>query len=200
MGVSHLSATELVAKAQSIHDAMTANPVYATPNPSLTVLQTGIDKLAEANAAVDENPGPAEHHTRRQYLLQLKALLKTLAGYVQTTSGVDETKILSSGFDVARRGSPIGELNPPVNLGSRVTSMSGRVSLKWESPYGTEMNHVFMSEASSPFNWVLIGATSKSRFNADSLEPGKFYWFAVSAIGAAGETSKSEPARAMAAA
>ena len=62
------------------------------------------------------------------------------------------------------------------------------------------MHHVFMSTTAEPFNWVLIGATSKSRFDADSLEPGTFYFFAVSALGAAGESSKSEPCRAMAAA
>ena len=199
MGVSHLSATELVAKAQSIHDALTGNTDFPTPNPTLVVLQAAVTALANANAAVEKNAGPAERHERSVKARALRELVKTMAGYVQTTSHGDEDLILSTGFAVVKRGSPIGELNPPTNLGSRITSMSGRVSLRWDAPYGTEMNHVFMSEANDPFNWVLIGATSKSRFNADSLEPGKFYWFAVSSIGAAGETSKCEPARAMAA-
>lgn len=51
-----------------------------------------------------------------------------------------------------------------------------------------------------PFAWDLIGVTTKSRFNADSLTPGTCYWFDVTAIGAAGETSKSDVLRAMAAA
>ncbi|MBK6552293.1 MAG: fibronectin type III domain-containing protein [Flavobacteriales bacterium] len=45
-----------------------------------------------------------------------------------------------------------------------------------------------------------MSSTTKQRFNVDGLEPGKFYYFAVSAIGSAGESSKSEPAEVMAAA
>lgn len=65
---------------------------------------------------------------------------------------------------------------------------------------GTDTHHVYMSTTNAPFNWELIGVTSKSGFNVDDLQPGKFYWFAVTAIGAAGESSKSEPCRVMAAA
>lgn len=55
------------------------------------------------------------------------------------------------------------------------------------------MHHVYMSTGNDPFNREPIGATGKSRFAANGLEPGTFYWFAVPAIGAAGETSKSRP-------
>jgi hypothetical protein len=61
-------------------------------------------------------------------------------------------------------------------------------------------DHVYMSTSNAPFQWDFIGVTTKSRFHADNLAPGTFYWFAVSAINAAGESSKSEPCRAMAAA
>ena len=57
-----------------------------------------------------------------------------------------------------------------------------------------------MSTSNDPLKWELIGVTSKSRYNVDELEPGTFYWFAVTAIGAAGESSMSEPCRVMAAA
>ena len=76
----------------------------------------------------------------------------------------------------------------------------GCCSFRWDREDGTDMHHVFMSTSNNPFNWVLIGATTKSRFDADSLAPGTFYWFAVTALGAAGESSKSEPLLLMAAA
>ncbi|MBK7554582.1 MAG: hypothetical protein IPI55_08270 [Flavobacteriales bacterium] len=47
---------------------------------------------------------------------------------------------------------------------------------------------------------MLIGNTSKQKYNDDDNTPGTFYYYAVSALGTAGESSKSEPARAMAAA
>lgn len=200
MGVARLSATELVAKAQGIHDNVVGNANFPTPDPTVVVLQTHIDALAAANAAVEADGGKAAHTAKRAAMKQLRADLKKLAAYVQMASGGDADKILSSAFEVVQRGGPIGELNPPSNLGARVTNMSGRVSLRWEREDGADMHHVFMSTSNSPFKWELIGATSKSRFNADSLQPGTFYWFAVTALGAAGESSKSEPCQAMAAA
>ena len=97
------------------------------------------------------------------------------------------------------RGGPIGGLNAPKNLGARLTSTTGRVSPKWDREDGADMHHVFMSKKNDPFTWELIGVTGKSRLNADTLTPGTFYWFAVSAIGAAGESSKSDVLLEMAA-
>ena len=200
MGIVSLSATELVAKAQARHDSLTGNAKYPAPVPALAAVQTAIDALVAANAAVEKNAGPTEHQERRVADRALRAVVKQLAGYVQTASAGDADTILTSGFEVVKRGGPIGELAPPTNLGTRVTDMSGRVSLKWSREYGADMHHVYMSTSNDPFKWELIGVTSKSRFAVDSLAPGTFYWFAVTAIGTAGETSMSEPCRAMAAA
>jgi hypothetical protein len=162
-------------------------------------MQGYIDDLAAANATVEANGGKGDHQAKRTAEKVLRAAIKAWAWYVQNASGGDEDKILLSKFEVVKRGTPVGELNPPQNLGARLTNRSGRVALHWKREAGADMHHVFMSTTSEPFNWQLIGATSKSRFNADSLEPGTFYFFAVTALGAAGESSKSEPCRAMAA-
>ena len=68
------------------------------------------------------------------------------------------------------------------------------------SQYSAMPGHMYMITSNNPFNWVLVGATTKCRFIADSLEPGTIHWFAVTAIGAAGESSNSEPLMARAAA
>ena len=64
---------------------------------------------------------------------------------------------------------------------------------------GTDVFHVFRSSTSEPFKWELIGATTKRSFFAEGLESAQSYWFAVSAVGAAGESSKREPLLARAA-
>lgn len=199
MGVDRLSAPELVAKAQGIHDKVAAHAAFPAPVPSAVDLQKNIDDLAAANAAVNANGGKADYLFRRASYTAVRAALKSWGGYVQMASGGVEDVILGSGFGVVQRGGPIGELSPPKNLGTRVTTMEGRASFVWERDGGADMYHVFMSATNAPFNWELIGATTKSRFNADTLQPGTIYWFAVSAIGAAGETSKSEPLMARAA-
>jgi hypothetical protein len=199
MGVNRLPATGLVAKAQAIHDKLDGNAEFPTPVPSLADFQKHIDELAAANAAVDANGGKAEHLAKFVAMKQVLADIKSLCGYVQATSGGDADLILSTGFEVVKRGGPIGELNPPTKLVSKFTTMEGRAAIQWKREDGADLYHVYMSRTNNPFTWELIGATTKSRFNADSLEPATIYWFSVTAIGAAGESSKSEPLMARAA-
>ncbi len=200
MGLLGHAATAIVAKAQGLFAKLTASAVlFPSPVPPLATFQTHIDELAAANAAADVNGGKAEYQEKRETLKVVLGDIKSLAAYVQATSFGDKDMILASGFDVVRRGSLIGELAPPDKLVARFTNMEGRASLAWDGEDGTDMYHVFISRTAEPFKWELIGATTKRRFNADSLEPATAYWFAVSAIGAAGESSKSEPLMARAA-
>lgn len=199
MGLIGLAATAMVAKAQGILDKIKTSVLFTAPVPPLVTFQADIDALAAANAAANVNGGKAEHQAKREALKVVKADIKSLLGYVQATSGGDADKILSSGFELVKRSTPYGELNPPVNLQARFTTMEGRVSFFWEGEKGADTYLVFRSAVNDPFKWEMIGTTTKRRFNADRLESGVNYWFAVSAVGAAGETSKSEPLLARAA-
>lgn len=201
LGLAGLPATGLVAKAQGLHDAVEANAVvFPNPIPAAPAFQALIDKLVSANAAVDANKGRKEYLDRDNADAAVRDAVKQWAGYVQMVSGGDPTIIKTSTFEVVKKGSPVGELPPPRNLGARLTNFTGRAALVWEREDGADQHHVYMSTSNDPLTWELIGVTSKSRYNVDHLEPGKFYWFAVSAIGSAGESSKSEPCRVMAAA
>jgi hypothetical protein len=200
MGVGRLSGTELVPKAQAIHDGMDANVLFPVPVPTTAEFQLQIKALAAANALVDAERSKSAYSARNAAEKLVRATLKSWAGYVQMASGGDADKILTSNFEVSKRGEPIGELNPPSKLSTALTRTSNRVSLNWPREEGADMYHVYICTEQAPEKWELLAATTKSRFNVDNLEAGKFYWFAVSAIGAAGESSKSEPCRAMAAA
>ena len=130
MGLDGLSATEIVAKAQGVPCMLAASAgTFPAPVPSLATFQDHIDALAAANAAVDANGGKADHLLKKKALQLVKADVKTQAAYVQAVSGGDADLINAGGFDVVKRGGPIGELNPPKNLGSRYTNMSARVSI-----------------------------------------------------------------------
>jgi len=200
LGLTDLPATVLVAKAQGLWNMLTAHAAtFPAPVPSLAEFRAEINALAAANAAVDANGGKSDHLAKRTAVEAVRAAIKSLGGYVQAASGGNESKILLSGFEVVKRGGSIGELAPPQQLSSRITNREGRVSFRWKGDRGAEVYHVFMSTTNSPFTWELIGATTKCRFHADSLGPATLYWFAVSAVGAAGESSKSEPLLARAA-
>ncbi|MFZ1686664.1 MAG: fibronectin type III domain-containing protein [Flavobacteriales bacterium] len=200
MGLTGLTADALLNKGRFVVAEMTAAvAIYATPSPTLASVTTALDTLEAANGAV-LNRGKSDFQARRVAYNAVKLLLQQLAGYVQQVAAGDENKILASGFEVRRRSGPIGDLNPPANLAGRITTLTGRVSLDWDRERGADTYKVFRSDTSDPFKWDLVAVTTRSRFNVDSLTPGTFYWFAVSAIGAAGESSKSDVLRAMAAA
>ncbi|MBK6884635.1 MAG: fibronectin type III domain-containing protein [Flavobacteriales bacterium] len=130
----------------------------------------------------------------------LMAQLAKLCDSINGEAAGDKSKLLTCGLPMRRENEPFGELPPPTKLVSRLTSTRGRASLVWNGPAGTRVYNMYISTTNSPYVWTLVSSTTKQRFNVDGLEPGKFYYFAVSAIGSAGESSKSEPAEVMAAA
>ncbi|MGV9014073.1 MAG: hypothetical protein ACOH13_15885 [Flavobacteriales bacterium] len=200
VGLQAQNANSLPAYAQGMVVNIGANPIFATPTPALAVVTTAILALIAANAGVEANAGPAEHRERRRKVKDLQGLVRQLASYVQNVSAGDEGIILSSGFDVRRRSTPLGELTTPSGLISRPANREGRARLKWGVERGADTYHVHKSVGDVPDRWELVAATTKSNCDVDGLVPGQFYWFAVSAIGAAGETSLSEPCKVMAAA
>ncbi len=199
MGLIGLAATAIVAKALGVFNMLTGNLLYTNPVPSLDEFKEHIDALVAANADADSNGGKADYQAKREAVAVVKADLKNLLAYVQATSKGDGSKILTSGFELVKRATPHGELKPPTSLHSNFTTMVQRVSMRWLAQKGSDTYHVFRSNSNEPFRWELIGTTTKRSFNADNLESGVQYWFAVSAVGAAGETSKSEPLLARAA-
>ncbi|MFN8350356.1 MAG: fibronectin type III domain-containing protein [Flavobacteriales bacterium] len=191
---------ETATKAQAVHDAVVANAAaFPNPLPTSSAKSRSTTRWRPRAAVDPESAAAKEYRSRRSLRSRCRRAQKQWGGYVQMQSGGDATDE-SSAWKWCARAVLRGELPPPRNLGARLTNKQGCASLVWEREYGADMHHVYMSTSNDPFNWELIGVTTKSRFNADSLEPGKFYWFAVSAIGAAGESSMSEPCRVMAAA
>ena len=47
-------------------------------------------------------------------------------------------------------------------------------------------------------NWTLLALTSRASYEATALEPGKHYWFRMCALGAAGASPFSDPAKGFA--
>ncbi|MBK7102947.1 MAG: fibronectin type III domain-containing protein [Flavobacteriales bacterium] len=130
----------------------------------------------------------------------LMALLAKLCDSINGEAAGDKSKLLTCGLPLRRENQPVGELPPPVKLVSKLTETRGRVSLQWVGPDGTRLYNVYWSTTNSPYDWRLLSGATKQRYNADGLEPGTVYYFAVSAVGTAGESSRSEPAEVMAAA
>ncbi|MBK9420883.1 MAG: fibronectin type III domain-containing protein [Flavobacteriales bacterium] len=178
---------------------MHANVNFPTLAGQVTALETATDTLESAITAA--NTGDHEKVAVRK--LAEGVVLEGLNALCSAINGVapnDMDKLVTCGFPLRKEPQPKGELDPPTKLVYRLTKTTGRAALVWNGEDGTRLFNVHQSTQSEPFNWVAIGSTTKRRFNVDSLTPGEFYWFSISAVGTAGESSLSEPVRVMAAA
>ncbi len=199
LGLDGLSAIEKVAKSLFIETKMTAAiATFPTPSPTLLVVKAAREDL-EAAVAETLNGGKAATFAKDQAEAVLTELLTQLAGYVMSVAGSDEAKILSSGYELRRRGDPIGDLPAPVNLVATFTDFPGRIDLDWDPVYGAHLYQVYQNDLdpNDPAKWKLITMTTASKFVIEGLVTGVYYWFRVNAVGTAGESPMSDPAKSL---
>ena len=131
--------------------------------------------------------------------LRLREMLADILDHFDLKQRIAVSNIDHDTIRTRRENSPTWEPNPVQNVASRYNPQSGRVSLVFDGPDGARMFNVYRRTSNNPFTWELIGTTTKQKYNSDGNIPGSILWFAITAVGTAGESSKSEPARAMAA-
>jgi hypothetical protein len=188
LGTSGLSDSALVVKGRTCHDMCTGNENFLLPDGFLDSLKEACDKLAQLEDQVFFYGGRIAHQQKRVAATTLRALIKELAGYVQAQSKGDVGKILSGGFEVRRRGTPVEQLGPVQNLRPLLTNFAGEVVLRWNLVANAINYQVFANSTnpSDPAAWELVAFTSKSRYTVEALESGRFYWFRVQAMGRKG--------------
>ncbi len=183
----------VIEKAKLIQNSMTGNATFPTPIPTLIALTAFIDALALAyeNAL---NGGKVQKALMRIALADLLLALKTMSGYIQGVSTGDETRILSTGFDVKRPRTPVGILLSPANLRSVFGFASGEIILRWAGVKKRLIYKVQMNE--TPGNedgWKDYTFTSKIRIIVTGLVSDRMYSFRVATLSADGIGSYSDP-------
>ncbi|HKR05278.1 MAG TPA: fibronectin type III domain-containing protein [Bacteroidia bacterium] len=183
----------IIEKARFILAKMTGNVTFPTPIPTLIVLVALIDALSLAyeNAL---GGGKVQKALMRLALKDLLDALKTMSGYVQSVSAGDETKILSSGFDVRRPRTPAGILPPPVNLRSVFGFLPGEIIVRWGGVkkkliYKMQINDTPGDET----KWKDHTYTGRNRLVVTGLVSDKMYEFRIASISAEGLGSYSDP-------
>ncbi|MBB3186227.1 fibronectin type III domain-containing protein [Microbacter margulisiae] len=173
----------IVTYAQSIKNALTDNENFPGPNPQLTELQKCIDEMKVA-IVNSKNGNKEDTAIKRNKRANLEAIMKKLANYVQDTSNGDEAIILSSGFEIIRKASPVGPLPRVTGIEITPGTSRGSLNLKWdvvESAYAYNVEYIEMpgSETSSKTRL----STSKSSIIIPNLKRGQQYAFQVVAVG-----------------
>ncbi|MBP6390569.1 MAG: hypothetical protein KA175_01285 [Flavobacteriales bacterium] len=199
IGLDGLTALDKVAKAVFIGGKMTGNATFPTPVPTLAALDTARENLELAIAAALDG-GKSVTFAKNEAEADLDEVITQLAGYVVSIAGADEVKIRSAGFDVRRRGSPIGELLAPGNLRADLTEFQGQIATDWDPVYGARLYEVYRNDSDPAVEaeWKLVAMTTKSKHLEQGLASGSTHWFRIKALGTAGESPLSDPAQAMA--
>jgi hypothetical protein len=189
-----LRAPALLILLRNVIAKLTGNIFFPATPHTLASMETLADDLESATQNALQG-GLAERELRNALVEQTKDVLTQTANYVRATANGDRKMLSTSGFDMARTAEPIGVPGVPHIKGGAATGRTGEVEFRWTGERGAHVYNVLMSatDPSVAANWEPMATTTRTRYHAQDLEPYKAYWFAVSAIGAAGESALSEP-------
>ena len=175
--------------------AMTGNPNFTTPTPSLASITTAVNNLevAYTNALGGGKVLTAIMHDKE---VILDNLLTLLGAYVTATANGSETIVLSAGMQVKGLGGRIAKV-------FSVTKGLHTGQLKLATKFYASHAYIWQmvldplpdeTAAVDPAHtWEQIGVTPRASFVKDDLELGKKYWFRVASVGSEGQSAWSDP-------
>jgi hypothetical protein len=194
----NLSVTAKLAKAKQIVTALTGNPNFPNPNPSLSAVIAVIMQTETTLAERDAAQQLAKTKTTELNTLEdkLDRVLSQLAAYVDSAAGGDEVKILSAGLDTrAAATSTTNNPTQPERLHVTAGDHEGELDASWDTVPGARSYVIETSEdPPTPTSWKHTGVSTKSRYTIERLESGKRHWVRVAAINTIGQSGWSDPA------
>ena len=173
---------------------LTGNVFFPDPPHTLAAMNTLADELETATKNALQG-GLAERELRNTLVEQTRTVLTQTANYVRAEANGDRQKLSTCGFDLARSQDPIGIPTVPHIKSGTATGRTGEVDIRWTKERGAFVSKVLRCTTDPAVDpkWEEVAITTRTRYFAEGLEPYKAYWFAVTAIGAAGESAMSEP-------
>ncbi len=200
LSITRIPVIELWGLAGKVISSMTDNPYFPDPIVPTAALTMVVDKLRIQ--MLDANQGSRLAYIQRDSTVALlRDLLRQEADYVRAVCKGDAVMLGSSGFEMMRERSPIGQLPAPQALEASFTDLPGRVDLRWERVRGARSYRVWVLQSGTLADgeWRLVAVSTRARFNVTGLATARYHWFRVNAIGAAGEGGFSNVAKGMAA-
>jgi hypothetical protein len=172
---------------QTFETKLPANPYVTTANPlvaTLTSKRTAViakrADLAAARAVVLQLENDLANLET-----DLDGLLTTEAATIESATGGDEAKILSTGAPIKGQRQPVGPMGAPQNLSATGGDLEGSIDSHWDPENGAAS---YIGEYSlsptGPFTQFYVGP--KSSATATGLVSGTSYYLRVNAVGASG--------------
>ena len=113
-----------------------------------------------------------------------------MASYVQSASNGNANAIVSAGFLLRAKSTPVGCLEMPLNLNLTLNGSIGIMGLTWDPVPKARSYMIQISEAATmERDWKPLRTSTSTKQIVKDLEPGKVYAFRVAAVGGVGGQS-----------
>ena len=180
----------LITQAQNIVQAMTNNPSFPAPTPSLATVTDAIHQLDVAETAtLSRTKGAAA--TRNDKRTALVKLLELLKGHIQNTADANvETAaavIQSTGLTVKKHA-----VKPPRVFAAKAGAVSGSVNLVAHSA-AHRASYEWQYSTDTGKTWLGAPSTLQSKTTIPGLTPGATAMFRYRSVTKKGEGDWSQP-------
>ncbi len=182
---------EKIIASRNIVVKMTANTFYTQPYIPLTEFTLAIDALEAAIIAADDGSQTAKSimHDKET---ALDNIIRVYAQYVNQVANGDETKLLSSGFNISRELPPVTKQILSVVDGVH----PGEVKFITKAIYaaGVYIWQISMGGLpTSEADWKTVEMTTSASYVMTGLEPGSIIAVRVAAVTPSGTTEFCVP-------
>jgi hypothetical protein len=195
LNLNHAGILEVKTKAEVIINRVTISATFATPSPTMAVVQAAVTVLSKA---ITERDGALVLYQQKSLEAQIEKdnvinILETLGNYVETTANGDAAKIISAGYDVKKSATPIGAMDVPINVLAKEGVGAGNVVITWKAVKGAKAYNLEQTDdITKPENWIHVATVTKAKCEVNGQISGVRYWYRVAAIGAAGQGAASD--------
>jgi fibronectin type III domain protein len=198
LNMRNQSVPEKVARGREIIAALTENPDFPTPTPTIATLTAVTNDLATAfqEQEVAKQQAATKTAAKNEKEDIFDRTFSQSAAYVESVAGDNQTLIRSAGMATRSVAvSSAGKASTPVSLNTTNGDADGEVDLSWEPVSGAKSYVIEISnDPPTDKSWTHAGVSTKSSWTASRLTSGTRYWFRVAAVGTGGQSGWSDPA------
>jgi hypothetical protein len=198
LGLSEKDVPTKVEFGNTVHTAMTRNPLFTTPNPTLMALQTMTTALDSAFQA-------SKHGVLSTTLLHkaennFDILMTALGNYVDSIAQGSKSTIESAAMEASAASHVPVVMTQVVNVEGSSGKMTGDIIRKWKPVQGVHLYLGYLkAEDMANSDYKLVVFSTKTKVIVSGLVMGAKYSLMVQAVGASGMGPLSDPASAHAA-
>ena len=195
-GFSNVKDEFLMAKANTVVQAMTGNVFFPTPSPDLTILDSALVDFQKCMALARRKGSPADTAAKNNSRKTLMNVLQQLAFYVSQESNGDLHQLLSSGFDVSNYPKAGDVPDRVYGLLLKDGKQSGQMRLDFtpqQKVFFYEYRFTMTYVEDSDMDWSSIYNTTSSKNNIIApLIPFEKYYVQVRSVNGYGKSEWSD--------